>query len=76
MTRIRDNRVSANEFRRFNVRFGDGFWSQRRDEMLLRVMRDYGDLDKAARVIGCPRHAVVNRVKFHAHLHPELAAHV
>ena len=51
-----------------NRPFGSGWWTQRRNETLLRIMRDYGDTAKASRVLGCPEAAVIRQIRFLEHV--------
>lgn len=44
--------------------FGKRWWTAKRDETLLYIMRTYDDLAKASRVLGCPAHFIERRLKF------------
>ena len=48
----------------FGVPSHNAWWTPERDAKLRYVMETYGDPDKAARVLGQPRHAVMRRWKW------------
>ena len=69
---------SRRRLARVDGRFGLLWWTPRRDEKLRYVMETYGDLNKAARVLGCaPRNAqwrwdILTGVIPHVLVSPEL----